>query len=319
MEMKNTKKIIAFLLGAMLLLTGCTQKSPYVVKINDQEIKKPEFMLYLYETQKQFENIGGVDIWDTDFEGKTAEEVAKEGALNTIQMVVVSVQKADQYKVSLSKEEQEQAKAEGSAELAAMSQSEKDAIGIDEKTLEKIMKEKMLYVKIHDKVTENYTLSEADFEYYYEQNKEAYKDSYTMFSVQSILVQDKATAQEISAKAKSGEDFQKLFETYETDEQEKEKNGKMEVYKRGLENVFNIKFDMQPGDVTNVLETAEGYFVIKVLDRKEPTAQEITQRIKQDYTDAMRNQLFSEEYQKWLKESNVVKNETLWNEIKLIQ
>ena len=40
-------------------------------------ISKSEYMLYLYEATRDFNEIGGNDIWETDFDGQSAENVVK--------------------------------------------------------------------------------------------------------------------------------------------------------------------------------------------------------------------------------------------------
>ena len=76
------KKILCAVMILGLLITGCASAKndsteDYVVKINDEAVSKEEFNIYLFETQKSFEQFGGTDIWDTDFDGKSAEDVAK--------------------------------------------------------------------------------------------------------------------------------------------------------------------------------------------------------------------------------------------------
>lgn len=309
--------MISLCIVSVLFLTGCTSHS-YVAKINEEEISKSEFMLYLYEAQKNFESIGGSDIWDTDFEGRTAQEVAKDSALNALQIVVISAQKASKYDLSLTEEEKQKAQEEGKSTLELMSVSEKETISITEKELYNIMYEKMLYSKVYDEVTKSFELSEADFQNFYEQGKEQFYDMYTMFTVKMILVEDSKTANEVAAKAKAGEDFQTLFETYEADEEEKKKNTSMQVYRGDLESMFNIKFNLEAGAVTDALEAPEGYYIIKIEDKKLPTEDELIEKTKQYYIGMMQQKLFSDEYQKWLNESKIEKNEEIWNQIQLI-
>lgn len=315
---KKLVKIISLCIVSVLFLIGCTNRNSYVAKINEEEISKSEFMIYLYEAQKNFETIGGSDIWDTDFEGRTAQEVAKDSALNALQTVVISAQKAPKYHISLSEEEKQTAQEEAKNTLESMTDLQKEKISTNEKELYDIMMKKLLYGKVYDEVTKSFELSEADFQNFYTQEKEQYRDMYTKFTIKMILIENRETANEVAAKAKAGEDFQQLFETYESDEEEKKKNSSMEVYKGQLESLFNIKFNLEIGAVTDALETPEGYYVIKIEDKQLPTEEELLEKTKQSYISMMQQQLFNDEYQKWLNESKIEKNEAVWNEIELI-
>ena len=105
------KKIIAKLgFCAMLtaaVLCGCgtagtsgteenAQEEAYVVKINGQTVSREEFNIYMYETQKSFESLGGNDIWETDFDGRSAESVARDNTLSTVSLIKYAVEKAEE-------------------------------------------------------------------------------------------------------------------------------------------------------------------------------------------------------------------------------
>ncbi len=58
-------------------------------------ISKSEYILYLYEATRDFNEIGGNDIWETDFDGQSAENVVKKKrAFITMVHVKVTVDKS---------------------------------------------------------------------------------------------------------------------------------------------------------------------------------------------------------------------------------
>ena len=80
-----------------LALSGCSGKTDggsYVVSIDGSQVSVNEYMIYLRETVKSFEAIGGEDIWETDFDGRNAFDVARENAMNSLVMVKLSVAQA---------------------------------------------------------------------------------------------------------------------------------------------------------------------------------------------------------------------------------
>ena len=60
-----------------------------------------EFLLYLYEQENIFEDIGGIDIWDTNFDGIPARDVAKNNAVNSIIVLKTSVYQAKNLNIAL--------------------------------------------------------------------------------------------------------------------------------------------------------------------------------------------------------------------------
>ena len=134
--MKNLKSIFVILFCLSLIaLAGCSKPIPKgdtIATINGKAISKSEYMLYLYEATKDFNAIGGDDIWETDFDGQSAEDVVKERAFVTMLHVKVTSDKASKYQVSLSDEEKTSAKIDGDAELASMTEEQKNIISISD-------------------------------------------------------------------------------------------------------------------------------------------------------------------------------------------
>lgn len=121
------KKVFAVMLAAALL-TGCSAKesSAEVLKINDKAVLEAEYMLYLDEAADNFETIGGKDIWDTDFDGVSAEDTAKEMALNSLLTIKISALKADEYGFELTAEELESVKNDVAEYLAGHGSGQTD-------------------------------------------------------------------------------------------------------------------------------------------------------------------------------------------------
>ena len=68
----------------------------YAIKIGDDiKVSPGEYMVYLYEQKKHFEETGGADIWETDIDGVLAEDLAKQNAIDTVIDVKVATCQAD--------------------------------------------------------------------------------------------------------------------------------------------------------------------------------------------------------------------------------
>lgn len=163
---------MGILLITQFLLASCNEKNDkYVAVINGEKISIGEFKVYLVEMQANFEQTGGADIWDTDFEGKTAEEVAKEGTLNSIIYIKVSAQRAREIGLKLTQEEMEQAKQKANAYINDMDKKDFERLEITDKQLIQMMEENALFNKIYLETTKGFELSEKDFEDFFELQK----------------------------------------------------------------------------------------------------------------------------------------------------
>ena len=100
--------LISFIL-CFAAFTGCNAntglKSDSLMTIDGKDVSKDEYLVYLNEAVRNFEEIGGPDIWDTDFDGKSAFDTAKESALSSLKMVKLTIMRSERNDVSLNDEE----------------------------------------------------------------------------------------------------------------------------------------------------------------------------------------------------------------------
>lgn len=320
--MKNLKSIIAMLLCfSLLAVAGCSNqidREDTIATVGGKAISKSEYMLYLYEATRDFNAIGGNDIWDTDFDGQSAENVVKERAFTTMVHVKVTADKANKYKVSLSENDKQKAKVEGDAELASMTEQQKNVISISEQDMYKIMEDTSLYRKVVEAVTKDYQLSEADFNAYFEQNKDSQRAAYTEYTVSSMLIPDQQTAQQLSQNIKNGEDFETLFQSYLSQSPQNENTGVIQTYKNRLDSILNIDFHLEQGEISDAIATEEGYFIIRVDKKTIPDDVQLKQFMVEEYSSAMKQQVFTDELNQWLADTEIERNEALWDTIEMI-
>lgn len=82
------KLILGILCICLIFSIGCSQQvndqEKTVLEINSENISLKEGIFYLRLTERQFEDRGNKDIWETPFDGRSAEDVAKEVALKSL-------------------------------------------------------------------------------------------------------------------------------------------------------------------------------------------------------------------------------------------
>ncbi|MCD8089515.1 MAG: hypothetical protein LUD81_02645 [Clostridiales bacterium] len=159
------------ILTASFILASCAKfaskkEEDYVMTIGSEKISVGEFSIYLFEQKTMFEETGGSDIWDTDFNGVPASEVAKENAYNSVIYVKTACQNADEVSVSLNDDDRAEAQALAEDTFGRMNPDYCSAVGLDMEKTAAVMEEIVLHQKVMDSVTMTYQLSSADYSAY---------------------------------------------------------------------------------------------------------------------------------------------------------
>jgi foldase protein PrsA len=155
--------------------------------------------------------------------------------------------------------------------------------------------------KIFTDVTKNITISDAEVKKYYDDNKETLFKVPEQIQVSHILIkfnvpegqelteQIKKEANDkikpIQGKLKSGEDFAALAKLYSEDTTSKENGGDIGLISAGqtIKEFEDAAFALKVGEVSDIVETAYGYHLIKVTVHKDEYIKdfsEVTETIK---------------------------------------
>ena len=308
------RKLFNFILVAsvLTLLSGCgkVDQVPHssFITINGESCSLEEYEVYFREAQRNFEEIGGLDIWETDFDGRSAVEVAKESALNAMIAVKVTAQKAEDFNITLTQEEQQQALEGAQSSLEAdedtISQAYKDAV-------QEIMEEKRLYTKVRAYIVKDYVISEPEFKNYSESYYDAVAAQMKEFTIKSILCYEEETANQLYDRISEGEDFETVYEEWnETGE-----NYVFSAKQSDLEGELSELMDAPTGYISRPIEMENVYGIFKVVHIEEGSEEDIKEKLREDYTSTMQEQIFSSEMEKWISASAISKDESVWKEI----
>lgn len=316
----------------LTLFSGCsTQQQTAVAMIDGEKISEAEFNIYLIEAKQMFEEIGGDDIWETDFEGKTAEEVAKESALNSIFYIKISAKAAKNMNISLTKEEKEQALKEAQNSMKALTEQELEEMNLTEDIFIRVMEEKILRNKLYESITGNFELSEKDFESYYVEYMEENKKEliqldieYIYFATYSLVnnkpvqfsEEEKKKVQDKALLALKNIRETKEMQSNECDEKVSEIISAGEFDYKELE---EAAFSLDEGEISDLIQTAGGYYIIKLNEKRIPNEETIKQNLKETYINSKKNEIFNEEFQKWSNGISMEKYTEVWNTIKIVK
>lgn len=326
---KQLIHIIVFLILFLITVSGCLNRNQndYIATVEGEKISLEEFKVYLYIAQQEFEKLGDEDIWDTSFEaGLTAEEAAKERALDSLVHVKISTKQAKRLNISLTEEQKEQAKLDASSFLNSLTDSQLQNIAITEDKMLKIMEEKAIYKEVYEEVTKNFEISEKDFQNSYKayiskkDNLNALKLDIEYIFISPVST-DKAQqdilnqAKEVLQKAKEGKDFKQLVDEYSKFNEIIIDSGKETIEKgKYIEKLEDIAFNLKQGEVSDLIIVDSDYYIIKLNDRIESS---IKEEYRNKYIKQKKDEIFEQEYSNW-KTKEPEKNMELWNSIKKI-
>ena len=301
--MKKIKNIFWALCAALLVFCGCSAENgsgDWLIKIDGKSVSRMEYLIYLKETVQNYELIGGDDIWDTDFDGRTAEDVAKESAFNSLVAVKIAIEKADKYSASLSETDESRAEMEA-LQMSQNAGEEKDSEFY--KTALNVVKEKYLYNYVKENLTKSIKIASAQTDAFCNENRDKYRRNLE-------YIQGKAYYFDTT------EEAQNYVQTGEGTENA--------VYSEDLSGTWQEikeKFSMDENtDKENILgpfETEEGYAIINIENTKAADEKTVEETMRSDYESSVKSQYFADEANKWLQNADIKTNEKMWNEIKI--
>jgi peptidyl-prolyl cis-trans isomerase SurA len=115
------------------------------------------------------------------------------------------------------------------------------------------------------------------------------------------LARLRAQAESILARIRQGEDFTSLVGLYSQDPSAAV-GGDMGIFRQGelLTALDEYAFSMKEGEVSPVIQTETSFHILKVLERREPTALSEEER-KYEIKDVLYNQKVENDFKEWLK------------------
>lgn len=290
-----------------------------IFKIGDESCSKAELMVYLVNTQNQYENAYGEEIWNTSLDGVTLEENVKETVLAQIARVKTMYLLALEKGVTLEEEEETRVKQCAQEYFTSLTETEVELLELSYETVEKLYREYVLAEKVYQHIIQDV-------------NPEISDDEARTITVQHILLrtvttdaagnvipdseeEKKAAYKQISQireLAVSGaQDFGELASQYSEDSTITYSFGKGE-----MDEAFEkASFDLGTDEISEVVESEVGYHIIKCINTFN---REETDANKLEIVEQRRKEIFGQEYDAFVANLARKLNQKLWNEITLI-
>ena len=311
---RKIMNLLCLLMVAAMSLTACVNasvKDVAVMKIDGQEIMKSEYMVYLYTTSQGFVSMAGEDVWSMDFDGKTTDELVEERTISTIQSVIAAKDYAVANGISLTEEQKAEAAAAADQFVQTASADDLKKMNIDVKKLQPLMEDSLLFSLVYDDIAGECEVDEADIAAYYQENKAHLKNDQTLLDMQTILLDNAETAEEVAKKAKDGADFMALFEEYDIDPSA-ETGGEMSMYQNYVQDTLGVTEELEKGDIVGPLQMGEGWFVLKITEKTVPAEEELQEWAEELYVYEVQTVYTEARFAELTKGQTVEKIQSAW-------
>ena len=318
--MKRFISAILVTIIALISLSGCLGKGgDYVAEIGNTKISRGEFMVYLIEQKKNFEEQGGSDIWEADFDGVSAIEVAKQNALDSITMVKSAVKQTDSLGIKLDEKDISDIDNQTKSLMSEFSSEELTELSLDYDKIHSILEESALQSKVYDYVTSNYVVNSDEMNKYIEEYKKKNAGEFNTYTVQELFVQgdvegsnqNYTKAQDAYNKIKNGADFSSVAKEISPDLDTNSKTLDINLYG---EDVLQAIYKTAKGNVTFISAT-DGYYIFKVNDITPTDNTDKIKELENQYTESKKQQIYQAQITQWSGNTSVKKNEDVWNSI----
>lgn len=301
----------------VVLTTGFSKNE--VFRIETVSCYKNEIMVYLINTQNQYEQVYGEKIWEVGVGDVTLEENVKDIVLAKIARIKTLNLMALEYDVTLNDAQMNKVRVAASEYYDSLSEKEKKALDVDKETITGLYKEcavadevcRAISASINPEVSDDearIVTVEHIFMKTYMLDGTGEKVPYTDTMKQKVYVEMK----EVLTMAESSEyTFKSLMDKYNEDETDTVSFGKGQVDKA----FEDAAFDMETGQISEIIEGEDGYYIIKCINTfdKEETDANKLKIVKQ-----RREEAFYEQYNRFVSSLTRDLNQKLWDDIGFI-
>lgn len=324
---KRVRIWMGYMLLLMLSLSACGSRVVFteglgrdeVFRISDSVCTLPEMMVYLTNTQNQYESVYGAQIWDVSLNGVTLEENVKENVLAKLAQIKTMYLLAQDRKIELDESESRRVELAAGEYFNSLNETEKELMGVKFDTIVQLYREYAMADKVYRHIIQDV-------------NPEISDDEARTITVQHILLYTYTTdgagnridysdevkagvyeeAREIRRRAvEEGEDFLDLATRYSEDSTITYSFGKGE-----MDAAFEAAaFMLETGEVSEVVETDVGYHIIKCISTFD---REQTDLNKLQIVEERRREVFGQEYDAFVEQLVRQINTKLWEEIALL-
>lgn len=345
-KVKKFKKILSSMLVLTLILsmtivTGCNKKGAaasgknsekLTVTVGDVKVYLDEMMYYIFMNEYQLDQYDqmyqaymGTSYWDMEYsEGVTMREFAKTSTMDMVIQYEILYAEAVKADYELTEEEKKAAASNVEQFMGAITKEQIEITGLTKEIALKVVEKLTLASRYTQDVVDGFAIDDEALK------ATLKKDDYRQYNTQALFittnsVDEKGETKEITAKekeaakkkleavlskAKAGDDFATIIEG--NADITKQDNNFVVGDQKVSEEYEKIATAIKNEEVTDIVETTEGYYIIKMIDNnsEERYNTEVSTVIS-----AEEEKQFQAEYEKIKKNYKTTINDEVWDTI----
>lgn len=333
---RTAAAVLAGVLAAGML-TGCGEKkldgTKTVATVNGTEIPMGVVSIAARQQQAQMDAMyasftgSGVNIWDTVADEKTGETYGEQAAKDTlkqVELMYIMKDKAADYKVEVTEEDEKAIAEAAKAFIEANSEETIAELSVTEEQVKTYLELQTYKQRMYDAIMDEAKVEVTD--------EEANQSSFTYVSISTSgedLTEDdkkkkKEQAQEILDKMKedptgdmseaakaADESYSALTGTFTTAES-KEEDGDSAYYPK---EVLEVLRGLKEGEMApEVIETDTGYYVVR-LDKK--LDEEATESKRESLESEKKTEYYTETTDKWFEDAEIKADDKVLKTLKI--
>lgn len=320
------KAAVLFLAAALCVgnLTGCGKETKVVFtmglsgnqvfQIGSKTCVKPELMVYLITFYNQYAKTYGEEMWTHDFGGITLEDYVKKEVLSKMVQIKIMNLMAQERKISLNADEEKKVLEASRAYYQSLPESLKKQEKITQEIAECVYEEYAVANKVYATITESADMEISDDEARTVTVQAIYLKNWKMKNNEKEPMSESETlkvleqARQLLKRLEEGEDFETLAVQYSDDKQIVKSFARGDVQ----DNLEKILFSMDEGDLSHVIETKEGYYILKCISTMDDEA---TQKNKIVLAQQRQRKAFSDAYKMIAENTHSQLRDKYWEKV----
>ncbi len=305
-----------------VVLTTGFQKDE-VFRIESASAMLNEVMVYLTNTQNQYETVYGDNIWDKEFPEGSLKNRVKETVLAKIAQIKTMTLLAGNYGIALSEEEELIVQAAAKEYYKSLNQTEIETMQVTEELIAQLYREYALADKVYQYIIKDVNPEISDDEARsiivspiflgtYSLDQEGNKIPFEENEKNEVY----STAVTLKKQLDEGEAFSTYMQLYSEDSVRSLTIGKFSADNGQVEQeVVDAAFLLGNGEISDVIETSNGFYILQCVSTFDL---EETNRNKIVILEQRKKEAFSQEYDTFVASIKKNLNEKLWEELNFI-
>jgi len=289
-------------------------------RVGDASCSLPEYMVFLTNTQNQYEQVFGSEIWNVALGDVTLKDNVKDTVLARIAQIKTMGLLAKEKGIQLTEEQAADVQAAASEYFQTLSEKEKEVLAITQEDLEGLYEEYALADMVYQQIIDGVDPEISDEEARTITVDQIHMKTYTIDSQGTRMEYSKDMQAEVEEDmydilefaTVDGRDFTELAAKYNEADTVRWSFRKGEVDPAVEEAGFSLATDQ----VSDVIETEDGYYLLKCISTYD---QEQTDANKQVIIRQRKNEAFGKEYDAFVETLSKKLNEKLWTGIEIVQ